>query len=159
MHVHGHAGHSTHVAPPSPLFFPGHGHLAKTRHRTTLAPPTLAVVEEEAAARWRSRAQIDPACRSRCTRAHHGQHWPPAASPAQAPPGPSLYALSITVTARSRRTRARHKPWTAATGDDEQIPPLLRQTRKQREQTRRRPNALSLPNASSGTAEQSCAIA
>ena len=32
---------------PLPFFFPGHGHLAKPHQHTTLAPPTLAMVEED----------------------------------------------------------------------------------------------------------------
>ncbi|KAK1651457.1 hypothetical protein QYE76_069262 [Lolium multiflorum] len=62
---HGHAGHVTHmsrtcrahVAPPPPLFFPGHDHLVKTCHITTLTKPTPSLVEQEADHCRRSRTQ------------------------------------------------------------------------------------------------------
>jgi hypothetical protein len=57
MHVHGHAGHATHVELPLSFFFPGHGHRAKTHQHTTLAPPTLAIVEEDDDSRQTTRAQ------------------------------------------------------------------------------------------------------
>jgi hypothetical protein len=46
MHVHGHAGHATHVELPLSFFFPGHGHRAKPHQHTTLVLPSTAVVEE-----------------------------------------------------------------------------------------------------------------
>ncbi|KAK1650683.1 hypothetical protein QYE76_068488 [Lolium multiflorum] len=102
--IHGHAGHA---AQPDNLplssFTLCPGHRAIDRHRTSLVPPSTALVEEELDNARTTRAQTCLDAARVATMRAMDAHRPRAAQPPRARPGPPFFTKHTAVTPQPRR--------------------------------------------------------